>query len=112
MVKEDFQFPECEKCSKFPCYIEGLYQWNGVCLDFDAKVTKVKRPKKTVKTSDLVEDFLRSELYGKLKEENWVLIHWSVYNELMKKAQLWPKKSIPKDAKGFIFVDLEGLEGK
>ena len=67
--------------------------------------------KKVPPTSDFVEKFLRSDLYGKLSEENWVLIHWSVYSELMKKAKLRPKKYIPKDAKGFIFVDLDVLEG-
>ena len=33
--KEDYVFDECKTCEKFPCYIEGLYQWNGVCMDHE-----------------------------------------------------------------------------
>lgn len=33
--QEDFQFDECKTCSKFPCYIENLWQFNGKCMDYE-----------------------------------------------------------------------------
>lgn len=32
-IKEGFVFPECEQCVDFPCYREGLWQFNGKCMD-------------------------------------------------------------------------------
>lgn len=37
MEEEGYVFRECEKCGKFPCHIEAVYQWNGECLDFGEK---------------------------------------------------------------------------
>jgi len=31
--QEEYQFEECETCEHFPCYLDNLWQFNGLCMD-------------------------------------------------------------------------------
>ena len=36
-ITEDFVYPECGQCVDFPCYREGTWQFNNVCMDLNLK---------------------------------------------------------------------------
>lgn len=50
----------------------------------------------------LIVAFLKSELYGELREKGWRLMYDKVVDDLCRRAGQYPKKYIPKGAKGFI----------
>lgn len=60
---------------------------------------------------EFLTKFLTSNIYGRLRKLGWVLIFEQEWNKTT--AELYGKKHkkyIPKDARGFVFVDLETLE--